>query len=72
MLYDDSAVLQRYDVHDGLRLLLHDDDERLADVLQLLIVSFYGLRNAQVENFTCAFFTSMYIIKSTYATRQNR
>jgi len=34
-------VLQCHDVDDDLWLLLHDDDERHADVLQLLIVSFY-------------------------------
>jgi hypothetical protein len=32
-------VLQRHDVNDELWMLLHDDDERLAHVLQLLIVS---------------------------------
>jgi len=36
-------MLRGHDVNDDLWLLLHDDDEQCAYVLQLLIVSFYDL-----------------------------
>jgi hypothetical protein len=49
-------VLQSHDVHDGQWLLLHDDDERRADVLQLLIASFYVLASAPAEKSVGAFF----------------
>jgi hypothetical protein len=56
VLQDDSAVLQRHDVDDDLWLLLHDDDERHPDVLQLLIVSFYDEVNAPTAlRFRCVF-----------------
>ena len=56
MLQNDSTVLQRHDCNDELRMLLHDDDERHADVLQLLIASFYGLVSAPAEKSVGAFF----------------